>query len=109
MKTKSKPKPRAKGALPTKPVLEDLERLRATCREIVARYLAEVENDIAKIADAVVAQAAGKKVSHDRAADLRDMLMLLRGLEVKPAKGRRRDLKKVENILEELAGIVERW
>jgi len=35
--------------------------------------------------------------------------MLLRSLEVKPAKGRRRDLKKAENVLEELARISEGW
>jgi hypothetical protein len=28
---------------------------------------------------------------------------------VKPAKGRRRDLKKVENLIEELRTITERW
>jgi hypothetical protein len=37
------------------------------------------------------------------------MLMLLRSLDVKPAKGKRRDLKKVELLVEELRGIVERW
>ena len=109
MKTKPKSKSGGKRNLPIKPLLEDLERLRETCREIVARYLAEVENDITGIADAVALQTAGKKLPKDRVADLRDMLMLLRGLEVKPAKGRRRDLKRVENILEELASITERW
>jgi hypothetical protein len=30
-------------------------------------------------------------------------------LEVKPAKGRRRDLKKVETLVEDLREIVDRW
>jgi hypothetical protein len=37
------------------------------------------------------------------------MLMLLRSLEVKPTKGRRRDLKKIETLVEELRNIVNRW
>jgi hypothetical protein len=109
VKTKSKPKSRGKGNLPTKPVLEELERLRATCREIVARYLAGVEDDITSLADVVALQTAGTEASKDRVADLRDMLMLLRGVEVKPAKGRRRDLKKIENVLEELSSVTGRW
>jgi hypothetical protein len=37
------------------------------------------------------------------------MLMLLRGLEVKPDKGRRRDLKRIEALLAELQEITARW
>jgi hypothetical protein len=37
------------------------------------------------------------------------MLMLLHTLEVKPARARRRDLKKVEAALEDLQRIVETW
>ena len=37
------------------------------------------------------------------------MLMLLRSLEIKPAKGKRRDLKKVENLVDELRTIADRW
>ena len=50
-----------------------------------------------------------KKLPGSRGSDVRDLLMLLRALEVKPAKGRRRDLKKIENLIEELRAITERW
>ena len=109
MKKTSKSKKRATGVLPTKPLLADLERFRIACCEIVASYLIKVESDIAAIADLVASEPAKKTASASRVADMRDMLMLLRALELKPAKGRRRDLKKVENILEELAHIAERW
>ncbi len=41
--------------------------------------------------------------------DLRDMLTVLRTLEIKPAAGRRRDLKKIEAAVEDLRMLVERW
>ena len=41
--------------------------------------------------------------------DLRDMLTLLRTLEVKPEAGRRKDLKKIESLVEELRLLSERW
>ena len=41
--------------------------------------------------------------------DLRDMLTLLRTLEVKPEAGRRKDLKKIETLVEDLRLLSERW
>ena len=41
--------------------------------------------------------------------DLRDMLTLLRTLEVKPEAGRRKDLKKIESLVEDLRLLSERW
>ena len=68
------------------------------------------EGEITHLHTLVSADAASKKkLPASRTADLRDMLMLVRSLEVKPAKGRRRDLKKVENVVGELRVIVERW
>jgi hypothetical protein len=40
---------------------------------------------------------------------MRDMLMLMRELEVKTSKGRRRDLKRIESTVAELRTIAERW
>ena len=41
--------------------------------------------------------------------DLRDMLTLLRTLEVRPEAGRRKDLKKIETLVEDLRLLSERW
>ena len=46
---------------------------------------------------------------HSEIHDLRDMLTLLRTLEVKPEAGRRKDLKKIESLVEELRLLSERW
>ena len=37
------------------------------------------------------------------------MLTLLRTLEVKPEAGRRKDLKKIESLVEDLRLLSERW
>ena len=41
--------------------------------------------------------------------DLRDMTTLLRTLDVKPVAGRRKDMKKIESLVDELRLLVERW
>ena len=41
--------------------------------------------------------------------DLRDMLTLCRTLDLKPEKGRRKDLKKIDSLLEELHLMIKSW
>ncbi len=107
---KDEPKPKPASALPFKTVAEELTFLRKTFRDLVATYSAQLEGEIAHLQGIVQSDGESKKkLPGSRATDLRDMLMLLRSTEVKPSKGRRRDLKKVENLIEELRTIVERW
>ena len=40
---------------------------------------------------------------------LRDLLLILREVEVKPEKGRRRDLKRIETAVKDMRRIVENW
>ncbi len=107
---KTEPKVKPASALPLPVVAEELAFLRKTFRDLVTAYATALEGEITNLHTLVSAEAASKrKLPASRTADLRDMLMLLRSLEVKPAKGRRRDLKKVENLVEELRAIADHW
>lgn len=107
---KDEPKARPASALPLPTVAEELTFLRKTFRDLVQAYASQIEAEITQLHTLVAGEAESKKkLPGTRVSDLRDMLMLLRSLEVKPAKGRRRDLKKIENLVEELRGIVEGW
>jgi hypothetical protein len=105
-KTKSK----AADAFPFKGVAQELAALRLAFRELVKSYTTQLEGEISKVELAITTGAASRrKLPLSRAHDLRDMLMLLRSLDVKPIRGRRRDLKKVEAAVEDLQRIVESW
>lgn len=95
--------------LPTKAVLDELKFLRASLREWVKRCAGHLEAEITSLLDLVSAEAEAGKPPKGRAHDLRDMLMHLHALDIHPAKGRRRDLKKIVNTIEELRQITERW
>jgi hypothetical protein len=96
-----------KTTLPTRPVLDELKFLRTTFREIVTHYTGAIEGEIARLVSLVTAEDEAQNPEHSH--DVRDLLVLLRGLDVKPAKGRRRDLKKIETVVDELRRIAERW
>jgi hypothetical protein len=69
----------------------ELRRLRAMFSEIAERYVANTEGEIAAVVEAV----EGKSLP---AARVKRMLTVLHDLSVKPRKGRRKDLARIETI-----------
>lgn len=67
----------------------ELRRLRAMFTEIAERYVANAEGEIAAVIEAV----DGKSLP---AARVEKMLEVMRRLTVKPRKGRRKDLARIE-------------
>jgi hypothetical protein len=108
-----KPKQQKQGKspddLPLKPVLDELAFVRNAFQKVVAQYAAAIEGQMSMVRETVAGTASRKKVSSECAHALRQMLVLLRGLEVKPEKGRRRDLKKIESVVEELRKLTDAW
>jgi hypothetical protein len=99
----------AKDHLPIQPVLEELALLRRDFRDIIRHYSARIEAEIAQLISLVANESEGRDPEPEKMRELRDMLMLLRDLDVKASKGRRRDLKRIETTVEELRSITERW
>jgi hypothetical protein len=99
----------ASNASPMKSAGEELDYLRKTFREIIASYSARIEGEIEQIRDAVGAEEKKKKIPTAHMRDARDIITLVRTLDVKAEKGRRRDLKKIDLLVEELRRFVENW
>jgi hypothetical protein len=69
----------------------ELRRLRALFAEIAERYVANAEGEIAAVIEAV----EGKSLP---VARVQKMLEVVRALSVKPRKGRRKDLARIESV-----------
>ena len=110
MKTqKPKKKEKTPDALPIKPVLDELTFVRKSFRDLAAQYTAQIEGELALVRESVATVATRKKIPASCARGMSDLLLLLRGLEIKPGKGRRRDFKKIETLVDELRHIVDGW
>lgn len=94
---------------PMKSVAEELDFLRKTLHECLNAYETRVEADLSQIREAVLEQAKNPKLPPSKIRDLRDMLTLCRTLDLKPEKGRRKDLKKIDSLIEELQLMVKNW
>ena len=96
-------------ASPVKSLAEELETLRQLWRQCVQTYAAGVESTLDQVQASVLAQQKVRKLPVNKLGDLRDMLAMCRSLNLRPEKGRRKDLKKIESLLEELHLLTERW
>lgn len=92
-----------------KAVADELTTLRAAFREIIEGYASRVEEDIAKVQSTIEGEIGNEKISGAKLRDLRDMLTLLRRTPIKAGKARRKDLKKVDTLVEDLQMLVEGW
>ena len=81
-------------------LLIETRRLRAMFSEIAERYVANAEGKIASVIDAIEAKPLP-------AEKIDGMLKLVRGLTVKPQKGRRKDLSRIEKAAETLLKALE--
>lgn len=94
---------------PGKSLVDELEFLRTTFNETAARYAERIEGEIVEIQEAVLEAASRKKIPTERIRDFRDMLTMIRGMIVKPEKGRRKDLKKIDLAVGELRLFIDKW
>jgi hypothetical protein len=96
-------------ASPMKSAAEELELLRKTLRRCVDAYASRLENQIAEVRNRILPHIDEQKIPPARIRDLRDILTLCRTLEVRADKARRKDLKKIEGVIDELQVLVENW
>jgi hypothetical protein len=94
---------------PLKSVAEEINYLRKQAKQTITHLGRRLDAEIAQLGETVLAEAASAKIPAAKMRDARDMLAMLRTLEIKPEKGRRRDLKKVELLVEDLRRMLENW
>lgn len=96
-------------ASPIKSLTEELETLRLLWRQCLQTYASGVEAALDQVQASVRDQQRARKLPVSKLGDLRDMLALCRSLDLRPEKGRRKDLKKIEALIEELRLLTEQW
>ena len=96
-------------ASPVKALLEDIEAFRILFRTTLDGLASRMDKDLA----VVIAKAEGlgdsETIPSNRLHDIRDMLTLLRNADTKPLKGRRKDIKKLDSIKDDLLMLVDKW
>ncbi len=91
---------------PAKSLLNDLVSLRQTLRRTGRAYLKRLEEEIEEVAAWARERATESNLPKARIRDLGDMITLVRKIDPKPIKGRRRDLKKIDATVGDLRELI---
>ncbi len=90
-------------------LLAELDTLKSLLRDIVDAYVGRLDGEVGQIADAVRRLAAEDDLTPSHHRDIRDMLAQIRSLQTKPEKGRRKDIKKIDDLIGEIHSVAEKW
>ena len=88
----------ADGTSPTRHLAMELDALRRDLRTTLRVYAAGLEIHLAETA----AAPRPEELSRERQHEIRDLTMLVRNRKLKPEKGRRKDLRKIDELIGEL-------
>ena len=84
----------------------DIKHLRSVFREILDTYRVTVEGDLEQVLTTIKEGDEGMTRAQEKT--IREMMTRIRAVVVKPKKGRRKDLKKIESLAGQLEILVEK-
>ena len=87
-------------------LLAALSALRLLVREVGGNYLVGLQSEAAHIQQAL---RESNKPSRKQVVQMCVMLKMIQALKVKPPKGRRRDLKELDQTIAKLSDLVDNW
>jgi hypothetical protein len=87
---------------PPKMLASELDALRRELRMTVRAYSARLEIFLAESTKKIASYGDAEKLSRDRLREIRDLTIMLRKRKLKPDKGRRKDLRKIDMLINDL-------
>ena len=90
-------------------LVASLHTLRLVVKEVGLNYIAGLQAEVAHLEQTVRLLREGDSPDRQTLHQLTTMLKWINTLEVKPQKGRRRDLKELDRLIRKLTGLSENW
>ena len=97
---------KSKESSPARLLELELEKLRSDLRATVRAYAARLEVGLAESRAALESSKPAEELSRDRLHELRELMILVQKRKLKPEKGRRKDLRKIDSLIEDLQVLV---
>jgi hypothetical protein len=95
------------GASPVKLLQAELHLLRRELHITARAYTARLETELLARAAALGCYGPTEKLSRERLHRVRDLTIMVRKRRLKPEKGRRKDLRKIDMVITDLQPLVE--
>jgi len=98
-KLKRRSRVQSLSASPVRMLESELLDLRRELRETIRAYAARLEVQLAESVAALRSNEGPDELPRERAHQLRDLTAMVRKRKVKPEKGRRKDLRKLDSLI----------
>src|SRR5439155_6939680 len=106
---RKKQRPRQGGCevSPVTMLTDELDAVRRELRRTIQAYAARLELDLAESIAAVTRYKRAENLSRERLHDIRDLTIMMRKRKLKPEKGRRKDVRKLDSLIHALHSIAQ--
>jgi len=84
----------------------ELHALHRDLRTIAKAYIARLENDLLVCLAVLRSYGPIEQVPRDMLHQIRDLTIILRNRKLKPEKGRRKDLRKIDSLIVDLVSTI---
>jgi hypothetical protein len=112
MKTKAKPKQARRRMLvessPLTMFESELRALHHDLRTVAKAYISRLENDLLVCIAALRSYGPVERLPRELLQEIRDLTIIVRNRKLKPEKGRRKDLRKIDSLVLDLASTMGR-
>ncbi len=85
----------------------ELQTLRRELRATARAYTSRLEGELSAATAALQSYAPVEELSREQLHRVRDFASMLRDRRIKPEKGRRKDLRKIDSLITELQPLVD--
>src|SRR5213080_4215335 len=107
MKTQAKPKrARRRMLVESSPLTmfeSELRALHHDLRTVAKAYISRLENDLLVCIAALRSYGPIERLPRELLQEIRDLTIIVRNRKLKPEKGRRKDLRKIDSLIVDLA------
>ena len=84
----------------------ELQALHRDLRTTARAYLARLENDLFVCLAALRSYGPIEEVPREMLHEIRDLTIIVRNRKLKPEKGRRKDLRKIDSLIVDLVSTI---
>jgi len=106
-KKKQRHKKAPREVSPVTMLTDELDAMRRDLRRTIRAYAARLELDLAESIAAVTRYKRAEELSRERLHDVRDLTIMMRKRKLKPEKGRRKDVRKLDLLIRDLHSITQ--
>ena len=92
---------------PVTMLTDELDAVRRDLRRTIRAYAVRLELDLAESLAAVTRYKRAEDLSRERLHDIRDLTIMMRKRKLKPEKGRRKDVRKLDSLIHDLHSIAQ--